>query len=467
MLTYLVKRISTLLLSLWIISVCLFFLQKNATVDIVMLQSKARSNGSFYVHPLAAEKVYSAEAVRLNLDRPLFYFAMKPAMFPDTFYKIQYPEAIKIQKKLLLKTGDWALVQTYFQELTSFYEKVAKTENGALSIFWKQQLQEMANTSDFSALKSACKVSDEMREPFSVEIRKIETLLDRLSNQTPSFFAWLPSPAWNGFDNQFHSWFRKMIHGDIGISSRDGRPVWDKLEEAIPWTLWVNGLAILLAYMFAMPVGILMAILPKSRWLGWINNILLALYALPAFWVGSMLLFQATLPEYGFSFFSISGWSNLQREGGFLGQPVPFLLQLSLPVFCMAYGLAAYLTSYMQSTFSKVLNEPYMLFAKTKGISRMRLYFIHALPNALLPQIVFVAGIVPALITGSVVIEVIFNVPGMGRLFIDSMLSQDFTTVYSFVLLVSVLTAVGLIISDILLVVTDPRIRLSRENRNE
>jgi peptide/nickel transport system permease protein len=466
MLTYLFKRISTLFLSLWIISVCLFFLQKNASVDLVMLQNKARSNGSFYLHPLAAEKVYRAEAVRLNFDKPLFYFFMQPVMFPDTFYKVQYPEAIKIQKKLLLKTGDWALVQTYFQSLTAFYEKVAKTENGALSIFWKQQLQEMATTSDLSALKSACKVSDEMREPFSVEIRKIEALLDRLSNQTPSFFAWLPSPAWNGLDNQFHSWFSKIIHGDIGISSRDGRPVSDKLKEAIPWTLWVNGLAILLAYIFAMPVGILMAILPKSKWLGWINNILLALYALPAFWVGSLLLFQATLPEYGFSFFSISGWSNLQKEGGFLGQPIPFLLQLSLPVFCMAYGLAAYLTSYMQSTFSKVLNEPYMLFAKTKGISKARLYFIHALPNALLPQIVFVAGIVPALITGSVVIEVIFNVPGMGRLFIDSMLSQDFTTVYSFVLLVSVLTAVGLIISDILLVFTDPRIRLTRENRN-
>ena len=467
MLTYLLKRISTLLLSLWIISVCLFFLQKNATVDVVMLQSKARSNGSFYVHPLAAEKVYRAEAVRLNLDRPLFYFAMKPAMFPDTFYKVQYPEAVKVQKKLLLATGDWALVQTYFHALTSFYEKVAQTENGPVSIFWKQQLQEMANTSDLSAIKAACQVSDEMREPFIEELMKIEGLLERLTYQSPSFFSWLPSPEWNGFDNQFHSWFSKMIHGDIGISSRDGRPVLDKLEEAIPWTLWVNGLAILLAYMFAMPVGILMAILPKSRWLRWINNFLLALYALPAFWVGSMLLFQATLPEYGFSFFSISGWSKLQREGGFLSQPIPFLLQLSLPVFCMAYGLAAYLTSYMQSTFSKVLTEPYILFAKTKGISRMQLYFKHALPNALLPQIVFVAGIIPALITGSVVIEVIFNIPGMGRLFIDSMLSQDFTTVYSFVLLVSVLTAVGLIVSDILLVVTDPRIRLTRENRNE
>jgi len=467
MLTYLLKRISTLLLSLWIISVCLFFLQKNATVDVVMLQSKARSNGSFYVHPLAAEKVYRAEAVRLNLDRPLFYFAMKPVMFPDTFYKVQYPEAVKVQKKLLLATGDWALVQTYFQTLTAFYEKVAQTENGQVSIFWKQQLQEMANTADLSVVKAACQASGEMREPYIEELRKIEGLLIRLSYQSPSFFSWLPFPRWNGFDNQFHLWFSKIIHGDIGISSRDGRPVLDKLKEAIPWTLWVNGLAILLAYMFAMPVGILIAVLPKSRWLRWINNFLLALYALPAFWVGSMLLFQATLPEYGFSFFSISGWSGLQREGGFLSQPIPFLLQLSLPVFCMSYGLAAYLTSYMQSTFSKVLKEPYMLFAKTKGISRTRLYFKHALPNALLPQIVFVAGIIPALITGSVVIEVIFNIPGMGRLFIDSMLSQDFTTVYSFVLLVSVLTALGLIVSDILLVVTDPRIRLTRENRNE
>jgi peptide/nickel transport system permease protein len=467
MLTYLLKRISTLFLSLWIISVCLFFLQKNASVDLVMLQNKARSNGSFYVHPLAAEKVYRAEAVRLNLDKPLFYFSMQPAMFPDTFYKVQYPEAIKIQKKLLLETGDWALVQTYYQSLTAFYEKIEQTENSTLFIFWKQQLQEMANSFDLSAVKTACRVSEEMREPYIGEIRKIEDLVNSLSYQTPSFFAWLPSPGWNGFDNQFHSWFSKIIHGDVGISSRDGRPVMDKLKEAIPWTLWVNGLAILLAYMIAMPLGIIMAILPKSRWLRYINNILLALYALPAFWVGSLLLFQATSPEYGFSFFSISGWSNLQREGGFLSQPIPFLLQLSLPVFCMAYGLAAYLTSYMQSTFSKVLNEPYMLFAKTKGISKARLYFIHALPNALLPQIVFVAGIIPALITGSVVIEVIFNVPGMGRLFIDSMLSQDWTTVYSFVLLVSVLTAAGLILSDILLVVTDPRIRLTRENKNE
>ena len=467
MLTYLLKRISTLFLSLWIISVCLFFLQKNASVDLVMLQNKARSNGSFYVHPLSAEKVYRAEAVRLNLDKPLFYFSVQPAMFPDTFYKVQYPEAIKIQKKLLFETGDWALVQTYYQSLTAFYEKVEQTENSTLSIFWKQQLQEMANSSDLSAVKTACQVSEEMREPYIGEIRKIEDLVNRLSYQTPSFFAWLPSPRWNGPDNQFHSWFSKVTKGDVGTSSRDGRPVMDKLKEAIPWTLWVNGLAILLAYMIAMPLGILMAILPKRKWLNWINNILLALYALPAFWVGSLLLFQATLPEYGFSFFSISGWSNLQQKGGFLSQPIPFLLQLSLPVFCMAYGLAAYLTSYMQSTFSKVLNEPYLLFAKTKGISKARLYFIHALPNALLPQIVFVAGIIPALITGSVVIEVIFNIPGMGRLFIDSMLSQDWTTVYSFVLLVSVLTAAGLILSDILLVVTDPRIRLTRENKNE
>jgi ABC-type dipeptide/oligopeptide/nickel transport system permease component len=131
----------------------------------------------------------------------------------------------------------------------------------------------------------------------------------------------------------------------------------------------------------------------------------------------------------------------------------------------MTYGITAYLTNYMQSSFLKVLKEPYILYAGTKGISGFRLHFRHVLPNALLPQIVFFAGVIPALVTGSVVVEVIFNIPGMGRLFLDSMLSQDWTTVYTFVLLIALLTALGLIVSDVLLVLSDPRIRISSANR--
>lgn len=461
MLIYLVKRISTLILSLWIISICLFFLQKSVAGDIVMLQSKSRSNGQFYIHPLAAEKVYRAEAVRLNLHRPLFYFSLKARLIPDTFYQIQYPEAFKIQKELLLQSGNWPLVQAYFQSLTNFYNKVDQTENSSLSIFWKEKLQEVAYLSDLPTIKSKLKVPKEMELPFDVECKEINTILSKLSNTTPSFFDWFPIPHWYGLKNQYHEWFINIISGDFGTSTRDGRFVKDKLKEAIPWTLWVNGLAIGLAYFFSFPMGILMALLPKRFWTKWINNLLLGLYAMPAFWIGSLLLVQATLPGDRFSFFSISGWTYLQQNGGFINQPIPFLLQLSLPVFCMTYGLAAYLTGYMQSSFLKVLKEPYILYARTKGISKFRLYFRHVLPNAILPQIVFIAGVIPALITGSVVIEVIFNIPGMGRLLIDSMLSQDWSTVYTFVLLVSCLTALGLILSDILLVLSDPRIRFS------
>lgn len=466
MLTYLSKRISTLILSLWFISICLFYLQKNVAGDIVLLQSKARSNGSFYIHPLAAEKVYGAEAVRLNLHKPLFYFSLKSALFPDTFYRIQYPEAIKIQKKLLFQTGNWSLVQSYYQSLSSFYEKVSQLENKRLSIFWKERLQKIAYLDDLTAINANLSVSKEMERPFDAEIRKVKGIINQLSKCSPSFFNFFPVPKWYGFENQYHEWFVKIISGDFGTSTRDGRLVKDKLKEAIPWTLWVNGLAIGFAYLFSFPMGILMALMPKSIWTKWLNHFLLALYALPAFWIGSLLLFQATLPGGGFSFFSISGWSFYQQNGGFVNQPVPFLLQLSLPVFCMTYGLAAYLTAYMQSSFQKVLKEPYILYARTKGISQFRLYFRHVLPNALLPQIVFIAGVIPALITGSVVIEVIFNIPGMGRLLIDSILSQDWSTVYTFVLLVSCLTALGLIVSDILLVISDPRIRFS-STKNE
>jgi peptide/nickel transport system permease protein len=461
MLTYLIKRISTLILSLWIISICLFYLQKNVAGDIVMLQSKGRSNGPFYVHPLAAEKVYSVEAIRLNLHKPLFYFSLKSALFPDTFYRIQYPEAIKIKKDLLLQTGNWPLVQSYFQALTKFYEIVVKSENSSLSIFWRERLEEIALSSDLAAIKSKLRVSKEMNEPFEVEIKEMNEILFQLSKCSPSFLSWFPRLHIYGLDNQYHKWFVKIISGDFGTSSRDGRLVKDKIQEAIPWTLWVNGLAIGIAYLFSFPMGIFMALIPKSAWTKWVNHFLLALYALPSFWIASLLLFQATSPGAGFPFFSISGWTFYQQNGGFINQPISFLLQLSLPVFCMTYGLAAYLTGYMQSSFLKVLKEPYIMYARTKGISGFRLYVRHVLPNALLPQIVFIAGVIPALVTGSVVIEVIFNIPGMGRLLIDSMLSQDWATVYSFVLLVSCLTALGLILSDILLVLSDPRIRFS------
>jgi peptide/nickel transport system permease protein len=465
LLTYLVKKISTLILTLWMISISLFFLQKNVAGDVVLLQNKARSGGSFYIHPLAAEKVYRGEAVRLNLDKPLFYFSLKARLIPDTFYRIQYPEAQKIQKSLLLQTGNWPLVQDYFQALTNFYEKVARSSQPVSDQFWKIRLQEMALSDNVADLRSKMKVPQKMRGSFESEYGRINKMLSGLSKNTPSFFDWFPVIHWYGSDNQYHQWFVKVTSGDFGISSRDGRLVKEKIKEALPWTLWVNGLAIGLAYLISFPLGIFMALLPGSLWTKGVNNILLVLYALPAFWIGSLLLSQATLPDAPFSFFSISGWSYLQQNGGFIAQPLPFLLQLSLPVFCMTYGITAYLTNYMQSSFLKVLKEPYILYAGTKGISGFRLHFRHVLPNALLPQIVFFAGVIPALVTGSVVVEVIFNIPGMGRLFLDSMLSQDWTTVYTFVLLIALLTALGLIVSDVLLVLSDPRIRISSANR--
>jgi peptide/nickel transport system permease protein len=397
----------------------------------------------------------------MNLQRPPFYFSLKASLFPDTFYRIQYPEAIRLQKELLLQTGDWALVQSYHHTLVSFYDKVMLTDNSTQAVFWKKKLQDLAFVSELSIMQKVWEVPEEMSSPFKADYKRISRLIEKMTVTKPSFFDWIPNLHWFGSDNQYHFWFTNILSGDLGTSTRDGRLVIDKLKEALPWTLWVNGLAILIAYFIAFPLGILLALFPRQSWTNWINNFFLGLYALPAFWVASMLLYRATLPVYGFSFFSISAWTTLQQQGGFLGQPIPFLLQLSLPVFCMTYGLAAYLTNYIQSSFSKVLKEPHILYAKTKGITEFRLYFKHVLPNALLPQIVFIAGIIPALVTGSVAVEVIFNMPGMGRLLIDSIHSQDWPTVYSFVLLIAVLTALGLLLSDLLLVLSDPRIRLS------
>lgn len=458
---FLLKKILSLLLALWVISILLFFLQRAAPGDAVLRLGRAFSGEMYHVHPLAAEAIYRAEAQRRGLNLPAFYISVQPAFFPDTFYRIQYPEALALQRALLLETGDWSKVQAFYGALTRCYSFVAEDPSDRESIFWQQRLSELVRVETLAEARILWKTSVHRLGRYRHQGQAIGNLLDQLAVSRPGVMSWLPTLRWQGWDNQYHRWFRQWLRGDLGVSLRDGRKVGEKLGEALPWTLWINGAAILLAYLFAFPMGIFLALKGRGRLGQLLRNTLLVLYALPSFWVGSMLLLLATSPELGYDFFRVSGWLALKQGGGFWADPFAWMAQLSLPVICMAYGLAAFLAHYLQHSFSAVLQEPFVAFARTRGISGFRLYFGHVLPNALLPQVVFVAELVPTLFSGSVIIEYLFNVPGMGRLLLDSLVSQDWPTVYSFVLLIAFLTAFGLLFSDMLLQWTDPRIRIA------
>jgi peptide/nickel transport system permease protein len=133
---------------------------------------------------------------------------------------------------------------------------------------------------------------------------------------------------------------------------------------------------------------------------------------------------------------------------------------LFLPVFCLTYGTLAFLSRQVRRSTISVMKQEYIRTAFAKGLSTSKVIFRHAMPNALFPVITILGGIFPSMIAGSVAIEYIFNIPGMGKLTMDSILLKDWPVVFNILLLSSLMTIVGFWISDRLYAWIDPRVEI-------
>ncbi|MDX1410254.1 MAG: ABC transporter permease, partial [Saprospiraceae bacterium] len=146
--------------------------------------------------------------------------------------------------------------------------------------------------------------------------------------------------------------------------------------------------------------------------------------------------------------------SGLDRLGSLVAH-------LFLPVLCLLLAALAYLTRQMRGAMLSEMGKDYIRMARVKGLSDRAVYWKHAFRNALFPMITLVGAAIPASISGSVIIEVIFNIPGMGRLLYDGILRQDWPVVFTIVLLSALLTVIGYLVSDLLYRIVDPRVRIA------
>ena len=137
--------------------------------------------------------------------------------------------------------------------------------------------------------------------------------------------------------------------------------------------------------------------------------------------------------------------------------------QLVLPVFCLTYGSLAFITQQMRNAMLEVLEQDFIRTARAKGLPERQVIWKHALRNALFPIITLFGAVFPAMMAGSVVIESIFNLPGMGKLAVESIRNQDWPVVYAILLLSASLTMAGLLISDWLYAMADPRVTYRRK----
>jgi len=250
---------------------------------------------------------------------------------------------------------------------------------------------------------------------------------------------------------QFVSWFGGVLQGDLGRSFHQDRPVIDMFARAFPPTIYLTITSLLLAVILAVPIGILSAIKQDSLLDRFATVFVLIGVATPNFWLGLLLI----------QWFAVQlGWLPAQgfmrpEDGGLAAS----LRTLILPSIALGYSGAALIARMTRSGMLEVLRQDYVRTARAKGIAENRVNYVHALRNAFNPILTVIGLAVTSLISGSLVVELVFNFPGVGRLVVDSVFRRDYPVIQGSLLLIAGITIFVNLVVDMLYAVTDPRIR--------
>lgn len=262
---------------------------------------------------------------------------------------------------------------------------------------------------------------------------------------------------------QYWDWFTRLIQFDFGNSlSGDGRPVIDKIMERLPLTVGLNITSLLLALILALPVGIVSAV-HQGKFIDKFFTVLVFLgFALPGFWLALLLMMYLGIEH---AVLPISGITSLNfHELSLWDKCVDIVSHLVLPVLVSTVGAIAGTSRFLRSSMLEVLRQDYILTAKAKGLTQRLIIYKHALRNALLPVITLLGLSVPGLIGGSVIIESIFALPGLGQLFYGAVMARDYPLIMGNLVFGAVLTLAGNLLADFCYKLADPRISLTKEN---
>lgn len=257
---------------------------------------------------------------------------------------------------------------------------------------------------------------------------------------------------------QYKIWLRELLRWNFGTSFKDHRPVWDKIKEALPITLSLNLIEILIVYFISIPLGVFSAVHRDSTADKSVMVLLFILYSLPSFWVATLLLMYFAGGDYLNWFPMVGIMSDGAGQLPFWRMVGNIAWHLVLPVTAMVYGSFAFLTRFSRTTMLEVIKQDYIRTALAKGVSYKKTIWRHGFRNSLIPLITLMGTLLPALLGGSVIIEQIFAIPGMGRLAFESVLARDYPTIMAIATITALLTLISLLLSDLAYVWVDPRV---------
>lgn len=471
MFQYIVKRILIFIPTLFVISLLTFMLSVSVPGDPVeQLMNGGNNENGQAANKKAKEGDYIKKRHELGLDLPVFYFSLSNAATPDTLFKIPKKAHKENLSKLINKYGNWSEIQKYYAACNEFENTLLDTrvDSSATNakIIIKDNLYKLYINSEENVIDTAFSIISQQLKSDSA-LRLLEPSFNDLFNKYSLVKAnksvsknYIPSIKWYGFKNQYHIWASKFLVGDFGISYQDNRAVKYVIWDALRWTLLLSLFSMLLTYLISIPLGISSARNRGTNKDQIITTLLFILYSLPSFWIATMLImffgggdFYSVFPAYGVGDVT-SGMSFLQIVG-------IRLHHLFLPMVCYTYGSIAFISRQMRAATINSLSQDYVRTARAKGLEEKVVVWKHAFRNSLLPIITLFANIFPLAISGSIILEQIFSIPGMGKITIEAIHSRNYPIIFSVVMFSAILTLVGNLVSDILYAVVDPRISYS------
>jgi len=257
---------------------------------------------------------------------------------------------------------------------------------------------------------------------------------------------------------QYGIWLWRVVRFDFGESIKHHRPVTELIKERLPITLTLNIMAFVIIYAVSLPLGILAAVRHRRFFDRASSVVLFMLWSLPVMWVGQMLIGYFCGPTFK-SWFPPAGLnSNYADQLLFSPWLADRLWHLVLPVVCLTYTGFAYLTKQVRAGMLDNLRSDYVRTARAKGLSNCVVIFRHAFRNSIIPVITIMATLLPAMLGGSVIIEKIFSIPGMGLLAFEAVTTRDYNVVMAVATIGGVMNLVGLLFGDIAYAIADPRI---------
>jgi peptide/nickel transport system permease protein len=468
-LSYLIKRLLLFFPVLFILSLIAFGINKYAPGSWV----PGADQEDTYL-PGNGNSQVKAIRKRLGLDLPVFYFSLGHLAQPDTLESVQAEER-EVLERLLLGYGSWPYVNSFYNALKALEEAALHASNEQAA----RLAAKLKSTDDPEVISYTLNILAAGSDEGSLLRKRVEETTRRFADMSANASVWktfIPVIRFHK-ENQYHRWLfgdgnwltsegynvsKGIIRGDFGYSLISKRPVGEILFPRLKWSMLLIFLSFFPAVAISIPLGVAAASKKGSLADKLSSVILLVLSSVPAFWAGTMLLLLFANP-WVLAWFPPSGIMPAEGYPGTMSLPEKILATLPylvLPTICYTYGSIAYLSKMIRSSMLEELGKDYIRTARVKGLPPKRVIYRHAFRNALLPAITVFANVFPAAVGGSVIIEGIFSIPGMGLEILKAAEGRDYPMITAIFLLSGVFTMTAYLIADFFYTLADPRITL-------